>query len=101
MYWHQECGDNPYKFEGFARGLRNPLNTRAWTLQERELSPRKVLFSESMLLWECATIKASSELPWHERIFDTDEAPEPDSAAWGARQCAGRVRASAQQVVQL
>ena len=76
-YWHKECGDDPYKFEGFNRASRNPLNTRAWTLQERELSPRKVHFSQNMLLWECGTIKASSELPWLERIYDEDTMPDP------------------------
>ncbi|KAK0627292.1 heterokaryon incompatibility protein-domain-containing protein [Immersiella caudata] len=76
-YWHQECGDDPYKFEGFKRHARNPLNTRAWTLQERELSCRKILFSQNLLLWECRTMKGSSELPWHQRMFDTDERPHP------------------------
>ncbi|KAK0648111.1 heterokaryon incompatibility protein-domain-containing protein [Cercophora newfieldiana] len=74
-YWHQECGDNPYKFENYDRYLQSPLNTRAWTLQERELAPRKILFSQNMLLWECKTRKGSSELPWHERVFDIDERP--------------------------
>lgn len=75
-YWHKECGDDPYKFEGFSRVSRNPLNTRAWTLQERELSPSKILFSENMLLWECVTMKASSELPWLERVFEDDSMPD-------------------------
>lgn len=44
----------------------NALRTRAWTLQEWELSTRSVHFSQNMLLWECKTIKASSELPWHQ-----------------------------------
>jgi hypothetical protein len=43
---------------------RGPLMTRAWTLQERELSLRIVHFSRNLLLWECRTMKASSELPW-------------------------------------
>ena len=32
-----------------------PLQSRAWTLQERILSPRIVFFEERELLWECCT----------------------------------------------
>ena len=32
-----------------------PLQSRAWTLQERILSPRMVFFDERGLLWECST----------------------------------------------
>jgi len=42
----------------------NPLQKRAWVLQERLLSRRTVIFSTNMLLWECATAKASEQLPW-------------------------------------
>ena len=43
---------------------KGPLRQRAWTLQERHLSTRNVFFSEDILLWECQTSRASSELPW-------------------------------------
>lgn len=43
---------------------RGPLCKRGWTLQERHLATRSVHFSEAVLLWECKTFKASSELPW-------------------------------------
>lgn len=43
---------------------RGPLRKRAWTLQERHLSMRSLHFSKTVLLWECKTSKASSELPW-------------------------------------
>jgi hypothetical protein len=43
-----------------------PLRFRAWTLQERELSPRVLHFTKHQLLWECRTLKASSEIPWKE-----------------------------------
>ncbi|KAF6229847.1 hypothetical protein HO133_004184 [Letharia lupina] len=50
---------------------RGPLRKRAWTLQERQLSTRSLHFSETLLLWECKTSKASSELPWMQmRIED-------------------------------
>jgi hypothetical protein len=40
-----------------------PLQSRAWTLQERILSPRMVFFDERELLWECSagTILQSRE----------------------------------------
>ena len=43
---------------------KGPLRKRAWTLQERQLSNGSLHFSENVLLWECQTSKASSELPW-------------------------------------
>ena len=43
---------------------KGPLCKRAWTLQERHLSTRNLFFSEDILLWECRTARASSELPW-------------------------------------
>ena len=57
-HWHSECS--------------GPLNSRAWTLQERELSRRKLYFSENMLLWECSPLKGSSELPWRHDIFSSE-----------------------------
>lgn len=42
-YWHREYGDNPYIHEYYGD---NPLRTRVWTLQERELSMRRVHFSQ-------------------------------------------------------
>ena len=38
-----------------------PLEKRAWTLQERYLSSRMILFGSSAFRWEC------QELVWHER----------------------------------
>ncbi|USP74157.1 hypothetical protein yc1106_01431 [Curvularia clavata] len=52
---HEGCGSNP-------------LRTRAWTLQERDLSLRCINFAQGQLLWQCRTMKGSSELPWHEMI---------------------------------
>jgi len=77
QYWHQEYGDDPYKFEGYGNKCENPLSTRAWTLQERELSRRKIHFPSRLLLWECCTLKASSELPWQMTEFIGDRMPDP------------------------
>ncbi|CZR64467.1 uncharacterized protein PAC_14365 [Phialocephala subalpina] len=35
----------------------NPLNTRGWTFQERELSPRILHFSADQMWWECRSIR--------------------------------------------
>jgi hypothetical protein len=59
--WYEEYGDDPYRHGQYGS---NPLRTRAWTLQERELSTRNIHFSENLVLWECNTLKASSEMPW-------------------------------------
>lgn len=40
-----------------------PLNSRAWVLQERILSPRVLHFAESQVLWECHTLDASEFFP--------------------------------------
>ncbi|OTA92465.1 hypothetical protein M434DRAFT_387318 [Hypoxylon sp. CO27-5] len=56
------------------------LQTRGWTLQERELSPRIAHFSKDTLIWECRSLKASINYPWqdpaavigHRRVFDSD-----------------------------
>ncbi|KAH6696644.1 heterokaryon incompatibility protein-domain-containing protein [Leptodontidium sp. MPI-SDFR-AT-0119] len=69
-YWHSEYGDNPYKHDGYGE---NPLRTRAWTLQERELSLRTISFAQGQLLWQCRTMKGSSQLPWHEMIRSGDD----------------------------
>ncbi|MCJ1450484.1 hypothetical protein MMC28_000815 [Mycoblastus sanguinarius] len=39
----------------YAEDARSKLETRAWTLQERLLSPRIVHFTETEMMWECNT----------------------------------------------
>lgn len=41
----------------------SPVDSRAWTLQERILSPRILYFGADMLRWECLTVKASETDP--------------------------------------
>ena len=43
--------------------MNRPLSTRAWVVQERFLSPRTIYFSNSQILWDCATKRASEEYP--------------------------------------
>ncbi|KAK3987711.1 heterokaryon incompatibility protein-domain-containing protein [Cladorrhinum sp. PSN332] len=40
-----------------------PLNTRAWVLQERLLSPRVLHFDHDQLVWECNELTASERYP--------------------------------------
>lgn len=60
----------------FNRHWNEPIQKRAWTLQERFLSPRTVFFDTSQLLWECSTHRylESSNMPmdpyWND-IFDS------------------------------
>ncbi|KAI1371248.1 HET-domain-containing protein [Hypoxylon crocopeplum] len=63
------------------RSLDNDaLQTRGWTLQERELSPRIAHFSHDTMIWECRTLRASLSFPWrdpaavigYKRVFDPD-----------------------------
>ncbi|KUI55352.1 hypothetical protein VP1G_02805 [Cytospora mali] len=60
LQWDVEYGDDLYKFRPYGSC---PLRTRAWTLQERQLSVRSIHFSRSTLLWECLEMKGSTEVP--------------------------------------
>lgn len=64
--WHEEYGDDPYRHRGYGNS-ETPLRSRAWTLQERELSRRNIHFGKHQLLWECHELKASAQLPWHHK----------------------------------
>jgi hypothetical protein len=74
--WHEEYGDNPYRHRDYGN---HPLRTRAWTLQERELSRRNIHFGKDQMLWECRELKASTQLPWHHKK------PEDDFEQWPIR----------------
>jgi hypothetical protein len=47
---------------------RSPLNTRGWTLQERELSPRIIYFTKHSLLFECREARGGER-----EIFSIDQ----------------------------
>ncbi len=40
------------------------LNTRAWVMQERMLSPRTLIFARKQLFWECRCKRACEEFPF-------------------------------------
>lgn len=60
LTWDVEYGDDEFKSRPWGG---NPLRTRAWTFQERELSVRAIHFSRQTLLWECVEMKGSTEIP--------------------------------------
>jgi hypothetical protein len=57
---------------------RDPLHSRGWCLQERELSPRIAHFSRDTVRWECRKLQTLLPFPWidslnfigHLRVFD-------------------------------
>ncbi|KAI1087180.1 HET-domain-containing protein [Rostrohypoxylon terebratum] len=65
---------------GIATLQDDVLQTRGWTLQERELSPRIAHFFKDTIIWECRSLRASLNYPWkdsfgvsgHRRVFDID-----------------------------
>jgi hypothetical protein len=40
-----------------------PLRKRGWTLQERELFVRSVLYTEQQMIWECQSFQATEKSP--------------------------------------
>lgn len=66
-----ECSPLDWNWE-LERGV---LQKRAWTLQERKLSTRVVYYCDNLLLWECQSLKASSELPWFQMVEDDPPTP--------------------------
>ena len=62
-----------YKFRVWTRTpkssfLKDPLQTRGWCLQERELSPRVVNYSQNTIRWECRELQATLEFPWGDSL---------------------------------
>ncbi|KAJ4186743.1 hypothetical protein NW755_007475 [Fusarium falciforme] len=69
---------------------QDPLVSRGWTLQERELSPRVVHYSKDTIRWECACQKATLEFPWSDslsfnnalRAFDQGQLQPQGTEGW-------------------
>ncbi|KAH8807658.1 heterokaryon incompatibility protein-domain-containing protein [Xylogone sp. PMI_703] len=62
-------------------GLQGPLQSRAWALQERHLSPRIIHYTKKCLMWECRTARTSEHSRKMCLKYDTDGyyAPERSS----------------------
>ncbi|KAK1830907.1 heterokaryon incompatibility protein-domain-containing protein [Podospora conica] len=60
------------KLQRFQDLARQPLNARAWTLQERILAPRTLHFGHDQVHWECRALLASeSGLPPYWDLLST------------------------------
>ena len=46
---------------------RSPINTRAWILQERALSPRILHYGKEQIFWECRSFELSEDGSIHSR----------------------------------
>lgn len=77
----------------------SPLVPRGWCFQEREISQRLIHYTETQVLWECRTVRASEGLPngaptqkkwpvgrglgaWPGRMLDIDLSNEAVNRAW-------------------
>ncbi|KAL8327967.1 hypothetical protein RB597_004008 [Gaeumannomyces tritici] len=50
-----------------------PLSSRAWTLQEKVLSPRRLIYGQKQIYWQCVSVWASADgLPGALRDTSTD-----------------------------
>jgi hypothetical protein len=53
------------------RAADSPLRSRAWVLQEKELSNCTIYFAKNQLLWENGRQKATAQIPWEEVRMET------------------------------
>lgn len=73
-----------FVYRGDARMAPNensPLRSRAWTLQEQQLSRRIIHFAKNQVLWECAELKATAQRPWRHDDFPALK-PEREWKEW-------------------
>lgn len=66
--WVHEFEGTPSRLGG---EVDSPLRTRAWVLQEKELSNCTIYFGKNQLLWENNRFKATAQLPWQEVKSET------------------------------
>lgn len=63
--------------------LSSPLNSRAWVLQERLLSPRILHFAKDAIFWECSELRSSHFEP--NGILDVELLRDPVSYSYSLR----------------
>ncbi|KAH9217423.1 heterokaryon incompatibility protein-domain-containing protein [Leptodontidium sp. 2 PMI_412] len=66
------------EFEDVEKGVDRivePLNTRAWTFQERILSPRVVLFYKDQISWDCKSKLINSNGPLNSILERSEDTP--------------------------
>lgn len=95
LSYDREDGSSPRKIVVMKDKLevyeQSPLTKRGWCFQERELSKRIVHFTNTQVLWECRTLRASEALPkgvlpddekWPARMLDNDLGHEDVNLLW-------------------
>ncbi|KAG6365431.1 hypothetical protein INS49_007042 [Diaporthe citri] len=65
----------------------SPLVSRGWCFQEREISRRILYYTETQVLWECRTVRASEGLPngIPEVEYWSDDEDTPGDKTWPGR----------------
>lgn len=63
------------------QGLKGPLQSRAWVLQERHLSPRIIHYTKKSLMWECRTAIASEHKQKMKSKADVNRYIWPESSS--------------------
>jgi len=61
--WIEEFNGQPAQAGGEPH---SPLRTRAWVLQEKELSNCTIYFAKGQLLWENGLRRGTAQVPWQE-----------------------------------
>jgi hypothetical protein len=55
--------------------IKEPLNTRGWTFQERILSPTVVVFYTDGLSWDCTSTLINSNGPLNPLVYQNQDSP--------------------------
>lgn len=66
--WIQEFEGQRMQMSG---EIDSPLRSRAWVLQEKELSNCTIYFGKNQLLWENKELRATAQVPWEEMKPET------------------------------
>lgn len=73
--YHEGCRAAQPHFEAIPPELYfppHPLHTRAWTIQERTLSPRILSYGSDMIFWDCVQCRAVEYEPQMRDIWGAD-----------------------------
>ena len=54
----------------YYNAMREPINSRAWTMEERILSPRVLVFGQKEMSWQCQTDLSKSTTGFHPALTE-------------------------------
>ena len=54
----------------YYNAMREPINSRAWTMEERMLSPRVLFFGQKEMSWQCQTDLSKSTTGFHPALTE-------------------------------